>query len=150
MTQKTPWNPCQKAIQRVKDPLPIPTECHYCNGDVTIAHHENVFGKAYSKWPWLYICTECRAYVGMHPFTDIPLGTLADKATRNARMSGHRHFEEMRDKIGFERTDAYKFLAKRLGINFRKCHFGWFDIDTCYRAKEICENMIIKRGSNYE
>ncbi|NHB94484.1 zinc-finger-containing protein [Photorhabdus cinerea] len=148
--EKTPWNPSVKAIQRVKDPLPIPTECRYCKGDVTIASHKEVFGRNYSKWPWLYICTECRAYVGMHQFTCIPLGTLANKATRNARMNGHYHFEEMREKCNLGRTDAYKFLARKLGINFSECHFGWFDIDTCYRAKEICENMIIKKGNYHD
>ncbi|AWK42646.1 hypothetical protein GPY51_10850 [Photorhabdus laumondii subsp. laumondii] len=143
--KRTPWNPDTRAIQRVKDPLPIPVRCHYCFGHVTIAHHEKVFGKIHSKWPWLYICTECKAYVGLHPYTDIPLGTLADYPTRIARMSGKREFEEMREKWNLERTDAYQLLARKLGINFRKCHFGWFDIDTCYRAKEICENMIIKK-----
>ncbi|PQQ22780.1 zinc-finger-containing protein [Photorhabdus hindustanensis] len=148
MCQKTPWNPCNKAIQRVKDPLPIPVRCHYCCGHVTIAHHEKIFGKIHSKWPWMYICTSCSAYVGMHPYTDIPLGTLADKATRNARISGHWHFEEMRERWNLERTDAYKWLARKLGINKCECHFGWFDIDTCHRAKEICENMIIKRNNS--
>ncbi|WP_387693052.1 zinc-finger-containing protein [Photorhabdus sp. RM71S] len=149
--EKTPWNPSVRAIQRVKDPLPIPTHCRYCCDHVEIAHHMDVFGRINnSKWPWLYICKSCGAYVGMHPFTDIPLGTLADKATRNARMSGHRHFEEMREKWNLERTDAYYWLARKLGINKCECHFGWFDIDTCHRAKEICENMIIKRGNYHD
>ncbi|MCT8350073.1 DUF3268 family zinc-finger domain-containing protein [Photorhabdus temperata] len=147
--EKTPWNPSIKAIQRVKDPLPMPVNCHYCNGDVIIASHKEVFGKNYSKWPWLYICTECRAYVGMHPYTDIPLGYLADKATRNARLSSKRYFEEIWQSGKLTRTDAYRWLARKLGINKCECHFGWFDIDTCHRAKEICENMIIKRKGNY-
>ncbi|RAW91466.1 MULTISPECIES: zinc-finger-containing protein [unclassified Photorhabdus] len=146
--EKTPWNPSVRAIQRVKDPLPIPVRCRYCCGHITIAHHEKIFGKAYSKWPWLYICTSCCAYVGMHPFTDIPLGTLADKATRNARLSSKRYFEEIWQSGKLSRTDAYKWLAKRLGINKCECHFGWFDIDTCYRAKEICKQKILR--CNYE
>ncbi len=41
--------------------------------------------KCNEDWPWVYICEGCGSYVGMHPFTDIPLGTLADAATREAR-----------------------------------------------------------------
>ncbi|TDB41635.1 zinc-finger-containing protein [Photorhabdus luminescens] len=134
----TPLNPSRKAIQRVKDPLPIPTECRYCYADVTIIHHEKIFGKAYSKWPWLYICTSCGAYVGMHPYTDIPLGTLADKATRNARLSSKRYFEQIWQSGKLTRTEAYRWLAGKLRINTHQCHFAWFDADMCERAKNIC------------
>ncbi|MBI6550691.1 zinc-finger-containing protein, partial [Xenorhabdus lircayensis] len=82
--QYTPCNPNPKAIQRVNDPLTIPTKCRYCCGHVTIAHHTEVFRRILnnSRWPWLYVCNSCDARVGMHPGTDIPLGTLADRPTR--------------------------------------------------------------------
>ncbi|MDE9443926.1 DUF3268 family zinc-finger domain-containing protein, partial [Xenorhabdus bovienii] len=63
--QFTPWNPNPRAIQRVNDPLPIPTQCRHCCGHVTIAHHTEVFGEVRGRWPWLYVCWSCDARVGM-------------------------------------------------------------------------------------
>ncbi|QTL40559.1 zinc-finger-containing protein [Xenorhabdus budapestensis] len=141
--QYTPWNPNPKAIQRVNDQLPIPTKCHYCHGLVTIAHHEEVFGRIHNnnKWPWLYLCASCGARVGMHPYTDIPLGYLADKQTRIARKDSKEKFERMRQIINWERADAYRWLAWQLGISFNKCHFGWFDTEMCEKAANICRGF---------
>ncbi|MBD2816832.1 hypothetical protein ID850_19385, partial [Xenorhabdus sp. Flor] len=138
-----PWNPNPKAIQRVNDQLPIPTQCHYCRGLVTIAHHEEVFGHIQNnnKWPWLYLCTSCGARVGMHPYTDIPLGYLADKPTRIARRDSKEKFERMRAFRNWERTEAYRWLAWQLGISINKCHFGWFDAEMCEKAKNICRGV---------
>ncbi|MBD2811879.1 hypothetical protein ID853_13520 [Xenorhabdus sp. Vera] len=136
----TPENPNPRAIQRVNDPFPIPTHCRYCGRHVMIAHHLDVFKRIHdnSRWPWLYHCWSCGARVGIHPGTDIPLGTLADKPTRIARISGHQYFENMREYRELERTDAYRWLAWRLGISSAKCHFGWFDAEMCERAKNVC------------
>ncbi|MBD2786342.1 hypothetical protein ID858_10310 [Xenorhabdus sp. DI] len=136
----TPWNPNPRSIQKVNDPFPIPTHCRYCGRHVMIAHHLDVFKRIHdnSRWPWLYHCWSCGARVSIHPGTDIPMGTLADRPTRIARISGHRHFENMREYRELERTDAYRWLARKLGISFRRCHFGWFDADMCERAKSFC------------
>ncbi|PHM37141.1 zinc-finger-containing protein [Xenorhabdus innexi] len=137
----TPWNPSTRAIKKVKDPLPTPTQCHYCDGNIAIVSHKAVYGKDYGNWPWLYICTACKAYVGMHPFTDIPLGTLADKETRAARNRCKPHFERIWKSGKLTRTDAYKWLAEKLGINPGECHFGWFDAEMCHKAESICREF---------
>ncbi|WP_319931557.1 zinc-finger-containing protein [Xenorhabdus santafensis] len=136
--EKTPWNPSIRAIKKVKDPLPAPTKCHYCAGSIAIVSHKAVYGQDFGNWPWLYICTTCRAYVGMHPFTDIPLGTLANEETRAARKSCKPHFERIWKSGKLTRTDAYKWLAEKLGIDPGECHFGWFDVDMCEQAKNVC------------
>ncbi|CDG21018.1 conserved protein of unknown function [Xenorhabdus poinarii G6] len=74
----------------------------------------------------------------MHPGTNIPLGTLADRPTRIARANSKLSFERMRMQRDWERADAYRWLARRLGISFNKCHFGWFDAEMCERAKNMC------------
>ncbi|WP_045958292.1 zinc-finger-containing protein [Xenorhabdus poinarii] len=136
----TPWNPNPRAIRRVNDPSPIPTQCRYCCNHVKIAHHKEVFGRILnnSRWPWFYLCASCEARVGMHPGTNIPLGTLADRPTRIARANSKLSFERMRMQRDWERADAYRWLARRLGISFNKCHFGWFDAEMCERAKNMC------------
>lgn len=136
---KTPTNPSRKAMARVKNPLPAPTECRFCHSEVHVATHQEVYGRNYSDWPYMYLCGNCGACVGMHPFTDIPLGTLADRATREARKNCKKPFEALWRSGQMSRTEAYNWLAAELNIPVGECHFGWFDIEMCERAREICE-----------
>ncbi|MEQ2025372.1 zinc-finger-containing protein [Xenorhabdus szentirmaii] len=135
----TPWNPDPRAIQRVNDPYPIPTHCRYCNKHVTISHHLDVFKQIHdnSRWPWLYYCWSCGARVSIHPGTDIPMGSLADKPTRIARLSAHQYFDDVRVRWNLERMEAYQWLASQLEISLNECHFGWFDVDMCEKAKYV-------------
>ncbi len=142
--QRTPWNPSRRAIARVKNPLPAPTRCPYCQAHVSIANNSEIYGKPYGEWPWLYLCgdRQCRAYVGMHPLTDIPLGTLADGPTRQARGNAKAVFNPIWQSGRMTRTKAYHWLAEQLGIaNVDECHFGWMDVQTCQRAASACLNL---------
>ncbi|WP_342656814.1 hypothetical protein GKC68_10495 [Pantoea sp. RSPAM1] len=143
---KTPLNPSRKAVGRVKNPLPIPVNCRFCNAEVRIATHQEVYGRDYSDWPYVYLCIDCGAYVGMHPFTDVPLGTLADFDTRQARKRCKKPFEKIWRSGLMSRTEAYHWLARELNINVSACHFGWFDVEQCESAKRICEKLM--RNSN--
>jgi hypothetical protein len=130
-SRETPSNPSRRAIARVKNPLPAPTVCPFCSGDVAVAHHNEIYGRAYGEWPWVYLCKSCRAYVGMYPLTNIPLGTLADAKLRNARKLGKKPFEALWDGGGMTRTEAYAALAAHMGKTEADCHFGWFSIEEC-------------------
>ena len=72
----TPWNPSHLAISLVRNPLPIPTKCPYCAAGVECVENKKIYGKNYGAWPWIYRCLSCDAYVEMHSYTDIPLGTM--------------------------------------------------------------------------
>lgn len=137
---KTPANPSRKAMVRVKNPLPVPTKCHFCNSSVRVATHQEVYGRNYGDWPYMYLCGNCGACVGMHPFTNIPLGTLADRATREARKNCKKPFEAIWRSGQMSRTEAYEWLAGEMNIPVNECHFGWFDIHQCEMAKNICLN----------
>jgi hypothetical protein len=85
----------------------------------------------------------------MHPFTDIPLGTLANRQLRALRKEAKELFNARWDrqqiKYGHgerraeqkDRTAAYTWLAAQLGIPKSSCHFGWFDETTCIYAIAI-------------
>ena len=135
----TPWNPSRRAIKRVTNPLPSPTECQYCGGKVEVVKNSEIYGREYGEWPWAYLCRGCKAYVGMHPFTGIPLGTLADALTREARKQAKDAFNPLWQSGGMTRSEAYAWLAAQLGITAGACHVGWFDIATCERVVEIIE-----------
>lgn len=133
-----PWNPSAVAISKVKDPLPKPIFCNCCGGDVRIAGHGEVYGKCYGKYPWVYLCDSCGAYVGMHPFTDLPLGTLAGLETRKARNYSKRPFEKIWRDGYMTRNEAYQWLSEKLAISKKDCHFGMFDEQTCKKAYVFC------------
>lgn len=139
---KTPANPSRKATARVKNPLPAPDKCRLCHSAVRVATHQEVYGRDYSDWPYVYLCDNCGAYVGMHPFTNIPLGTLADRPTRDARKNCKKPFEAIWRNGNMSRTDAYIWLAGELNIPVSECHFGWFDIAQCEAAKKACLNIM--------
>lgn len=138
--KKTPWNPSRRATARVKNPLPTPTKCPYDGGAVEIVNNSAIYGREYGEWPWAFLCRSCRAYVGLHPFTAIPLGTLADEPTRDARKRAKAAFNPIWQSGAMTRTDAYIWLARRLDIeNHEECHIGWFDVATCDRVVVVIQ-----------
>ncbi|WP_369597392.1 zinc-finger-containing protein [Rhodoferax sp. TH121] len=129
---KTPWNPSRKAIARVTNPLPVPTECPHCGECCGIVNNSEIYGREYGEWPWAVLCSGCRAYVGLHPFTGIPLGTLATEPIRKARSAAKDEFNKLWQRGAMTRSAAYAWLAGALGIaNVNECHIGWFDVAQC-------------------
>lgn len=128
----------RKALKRVKNPLPAPMQCRYCGGSVHLVNNSEIYlGREYGEWPFAYLCSSCRAYVGLHPSTDIPLGTLADGHLRAARNRSKAAFHAYMKKSGLTRTLAYQWLAGRMGITVDECHFGWFEVEACAIAEKI-------------
>lgn len=132
---KSPWHPSRKATARVLNPVPAPRVHEDCGGSVEIVHHSTTYGREFSEWPWLYRCSTCDARVGMHPFTAIPLGTLASEELRQIRKACKQPFEMLWQSGRMTRTDAYTRLAAHLGVEVEACHFGWFDSEQCKAAK---------------
>lgn len=138
----TPWNPAPWALKRVKNAIPAPTSCPHCQGDVEIVNNKEIYGRPYGDWPWAYRCKSktCDSYVGMHPMTNIPLGTLANAELRNARKMAKNEFHDMMTEAKWTRDQAYAHLAKEMGLKHEECHFGWFTIEQCRVAWKISRN----------
>lgn len=131
----------RRALRQVRHPAPIPTVCPYCRSAVELVNNADIYGREYGDWPYAYRCTStsaCGAHVGLHPNTDIPLGTLADKATRDARNACKKVFERLWREGPMTRKEAYAWLAGRMGITVAACHFGLFDAQQCHQARLIC------------
>lgn len=140
-TGKTPWNPSRTATARVRNPLPQPETCHLCSGSVSIVNNAEIYGVSYGEWPWAFLCADCGAYVGLHPFTSIPLGTLADASTRDARKRAKAAFNPLWQGHRMTRAEAYAWLANSLGLpSVDVCHIGWFDAATCKRVVDAALN----------
>lgn len=142
--KKTPQNPSRTAIARVSNPLSVPCQCRYCAGKVDLVSNSAIYGREFGEWPWAYLCADCGAYVGLHPFTAIPLGTLADAPTRVARKAAKAAFNPIWQDAGSKerkraRTAAYVWLAGAMGISdVGACHIGWFDVAQCRRVVDVC------------
>lgn len=129
----------RKALARVKDVLPSPTDCPYCQGPIQLVNNSEVYwGRSYGSWPYIYLCRPCDAYVGLHPDTDLPLGTMAGRSLREARKAGKNLFIQLSKQRRWSRNQAYTWLAEATGIPKKQCHWAWFDIQQCLIAADAC------------
>ena len=111
--------------------------CNLCGGKVAYVHHGVVYGRTFSDWPYIYMCEKCGAFVGVHHGTNKPLGTLADSTTRSARASAHAAFDTLWGEGSMSRSEAYRWLAKQLGLTEDECHIGMFTKEQCQKTIEL-------------
>lgn len=131
-------------LKRIKDPAPIPVICDCCGGSrIALVENAEIYhGRTFGDWPYAYLCRDCGAYVGLHPGTDIPLGTLADKPLRDARNRCKRPFERIWSEGLMTRNKAYAWLAQAMDIPSEQCHFGLFNVERCEQARAVCESYL--------
>ena len=130
----------RNALARVRDRIEPPKQCHCCGGPVKLTNNSEIYnGHSFGDWPFVYRCTQCQAYVGLHPDTDLPLGVMADRATIKARKEAKAAFQTLtQERFAGKRGDAYAWLARALGIAPSICHFGMFNLQQAGRAGEVC------------
>ena len=119
-------------------------DCQFCGKPAKLVTGRAIYvtrRDLYGKKFWL--CTACWAYCGCHPGSDRPLGTLANEATRKARMKAHAAFDPLWKEGTMKRADAYAWLAGVLEIGGDVCHIGMFSVDQCLRTVEACKEMKI-------
>lgn len=139
----------RRALARVKNRLPPPTFCPHCWGDVELVSHTRIYnGREFGNWPYVYLCVDCGAYVGLHPDTDLPLGTLADQDLRERRKWAKGRFNVCLVRFFGKhkkeaRNRAYAWLAERMRIPLAECHFAMFDIERCELAAEVCGDALM-------
>jgi cobyrinic acid a,c-diamide synthase len=66
---------------------------------------------------------------------------MADKKTRQMRAEAHRHFDPLWKSGGMTRTDAYKMLARHLGIPHEKCHISQMNVEQLQYVIEQCKGL---------
>ena len=87
------------------------------------------------------ICPKGCGAVLTHPGTDIPLGKIADRETRIARIKAHEAFDKMWLKMCWSRSYAYEWLAKQMGLTQEECHIAMLTKDQCDRVIELAEEQ---------
>ncbi|NGT16953.1 zinc-finger-containing protein [Achromobacter insolitus] len=138
----------RRALARVRDRIEPPKACHCCSGPVKLTNNREIYnGHSFGDWPYVYRCTQCQAYVGLHPDTDLPLGVMAGRETVAARKNAKAIFQRLtRERFGNDRSAAYAWLAKALGISLSICHFGMFGLELAERAGQVCRMALGSRA----
>lgn len=117
--------------------------CPYCNNPTSLVSA----GVIYPHRPDLaasvfYNCAPCKAYVGCHKGTNKPLGRLANRELRTAKLKAHLAFDPIWKDNQLTRKEAYKWLATQLNITNEQCHIGMFDVEQCNQVLEACKKRI--------
>jgi hypothetical protein len=125
--------------------------CPYCGKETQYVDSARIYnGKSYGM---IYICFDCKAYVGTHKGTNKALGRLANTDLRNWKKKTHHYFDKIArtdliDKIpdapegNNTRNKAYNWLSLQMGMDRELCHIGMFDVDQCRKAVEICQKTL--------
>lgn len=124
-----------------------PTICRYCGSPVVYTSNAEIYGREYGEGR-CYLCRNCRAFVGVHPGTDTPLGTLANEELRRYRKAAHFWFDKIwksPTKIT-TRDKAYKWLSKELGLPKKETHIGMFEKEQCEKVMEISQKKLQESG----
>ena len=126
--------------------------CPYCQKLSVLIDSSEVYRQSHGN---IWICRPCKAWVGVHQtgdLEDIALGTLANEEARLWRQKAHAVFDPLWEaKIkrhgvskNKARRGAYKWLAKELDIDYRKCHIARMQKEECQRVIEVCSKCYKK------
>lgn len=86
-------------------------------------------------------CGPCRARVGCHPGTTKALGRLANSKLRYWKIQAHAAFDPIWRSGNKKRNQAYRWLAREMGIAKDDCHIGLFNILQCKKVVAVCRNF---------
>jgi hypothetical protein len=135
-------------MSKIKDALPTPEQCDTCcSVNIELTTNDKIYRRTYGNWPHIYYCNDCRAAVGCHPGTFIPLGCMADRTTRQLRTKAHNEFDRLWQNGLMSRAKAYNWLANQLGIDPSDCHISWLSKD---QLKDVATLSADYLANNYE
>ncbi len=113
--------------------------CPYCNGKSKFVDSQIVYGKSFGM---IYLCSNCRAWVGVHKGTTTALGRLANAELRLAKKEAHKYFDMLWKLKLITRPEAYKYLSEWLQIHPDFTHIGMFGVKTCKSVVEFSKQKL--------
>ena len=131
--------------------LPV---CPYCKKKARLTDDLEVYGPRQSFGKKMYVCTDfpkCDTYVGCHPKSDEPLGEMANKELRDARIKAHRAFDRLW-KLKAERENlkpcearqiGYRWLSFQMDLEVHDCHMAKMTLEQCLRVVEVCRPVYV-------
>lgn len=113
--------------------------CPYCGQPAQLVEKKIIEGPAYGKIRMVWMCKPCKAWVGCHPGTIVPLGTLANAELRRWRTKAHDTMDLIWKNGEMKRPEFYAMLERAFK---RKIHIGQADIETCKQVIEFANAFI--------
>lgn len=113
--------------------------CPYCHIPTEYKNSIEVYGVDYGM---IYICPNCRAYVGVHKGTDKAKGRLANAELRRCKIEAHLYFDQIYKRGIMKRTEAYKWLSEQLGLPPEFTHIGMFNPETCAKVVQVSKKLL--------
>ena len=107
--------------------------CPYCGGTAILRDASFVYG-THSHGGQVYVCSHypsCNSYVGVHPGTKIPKGTLANRELRQKRIQAHRIFDQIWQQGILSKPEAYRWVADKFCLTDKQAHIGQFSNYMC-------------------
>ena len=126
-------------------------KCPYCGQQAKLVQGDQLWpSRPDLKYRRFWRCALCDAHVGVHRNSyDAPMGKMANEKLRKARKSVHRRFDLLWINRDMNRDQAYRWLARRMGIKSRGCHIGFFSLNECRKAIEMLDVYIERRNYNF-
>lgn len=113
-------------------------QCPYCGRESRLVESRVVYGREFGCR--VYACVNfpvCDSYVGAHA-DGSPKGTLANAELRRARIAAHNAFDVLWKSGRKARHEAYRWLAKQLGLSRDETHIGMFSLEQCRQVVAVC------------
>jgi hypothetical protein len=121
-------------------------QCDACRSEnVILTTREAAFERSNNRWPWIWYCTDCAAYVGCHVGTHEPLGKLARGHMRYLRLEAHRAMDVIWRSGLMSRDRCYRWLGEQLETEER-IHIGMLSCAQLKKAIEICNKYTTKHA----
>lgn len=114
-------------------------KCPYCQSKTQYVDSVVVYGRSYGM---IYLCDQCKAWVGVHKGTNKALGRIANSELREWKKEAHSAFDPIWRSGNMSRPDAYKWLSETIGTDREYTHIGMFDVEECTKTIEACAKLL--------
>lgn len=118
--------------------------CPYCGATVELRSADGIY-KENKNQTMLYVCRNypaCDAYVRVHPGTNIPVGTMANRKLRVLRETAHTYFDRLHTSGIMTKEEAYYWLANLIQAPLGKAHIGYLGEYYCKRVMQESMNLL--------
>lgn len=137
--------------------VPPVVQCPYCRKPAKFHLSSEVIYHGRDYGP-VYVCHPCRAWVGAHRDSLLPMGRLANATLRRWKQDAHRAFDPLWRNLqaaypeydsylaipkhmrNIARSRAYAWLAHFMGLSQQDCHIGMFDDEQCRRCVALIQD----------
>ena len=115
--------------------------CQYCKGYGELIDSAEIYNG--TSYGFMWLCRKCNARVSCHKGTKIPTGTLAKPELMELRKQCHALFDPLWKSKKMRRHEAYRWLAKKMNLQFKHAHIGFMGEKKCKQFLKILNSEIL-------